>query len=185
MSASPSVDAEMTRLFDFGEMTAALSRAKDSAPGTDLVTAAMLRNLPEVGKQRLLILYNEAFNNCSFPSAWFIIKIVPILKKGAAPDLAASYRPIALISSVKKCLEVMLKTRLERFVESRSILPTSFSGFRKGRGTNDNICALLAKIHETLSRNHTMLLCFIDIKSAFDNVSPTILRNTLESIGIQ
>ncbi|XP_017777923.1 PREDICTED: uncharacterized protein LOC108563688 [Nicrophorus vespilloides] len=142
----------MTRPFDFGKLTAALSRAKDSAPGTDLVTAAMLRNLPKVGKQRLLMLYNEVFNNCSFPSAWYIIKIVPILKKEAATDLAAIYRPIALMSSVKKCLEVMLKTRLERFVESRSILPTSFSGFRKGRGTNDNICTLLAKIHKTLSR---------------------------------
>ena len=73
---------------------------------------------------------------------------------------------IALISHASKVMLKILQARLQQYVE----LPDVQAGFRKGRGTRDqiaNICWIIDKGRE-FQKN--IYLCFIDYAKAFDFV---------------
>ena len=65
---------------------------------------------------------------------------IPIPKKGNAKE-CSNYRTIALISHTSKVILKILQARLQQYVNRE--LPDVQAGFRKGRGTRDQI----ANIH--------------------------------------
>ena len=73
---------------------------------------------------------------------------------------------IALISHSSKVVLSILQTRLQQYVNHE--LPDVQAGFRKGRGTRDqiaNICWIIKKARE-FQKN--IYFCFIDYAKAFD-----------------
>ena len=73
---------------------------------------------------------------------------IPILKKGNAKE-CSNYRTIALISHASKVMLKILQARLQQYVNRE--LPDVQAGFRKGRGTRDqiaNICWIMEKSRE-------------------------------------
>ena len=65
---------------------------------------------------------------------------IPIPKKGNAKE-CSNYRTIALISHASKVMLKILQARLQQYVNRE--LPDVQAGFRKGRGTRDQIGKLL------------------------------------------
>ena len=65
---------------------------------------------------------------------------IAILKKGNAKE-CSNYRTIALISHASKVMLKILQARLQQYVNRE--LPDAQAGFRRGRGTRDQI----ANIH--------------------------------------
>ena len=61
---------------------------------------------------------------------------IPIPKKGNAKE-CSNYHTIALISHASKVMLKILQARLQQFVTCE--LPDVQAGFRKGRGTRDQI----------------------------------------------
>ena len=61
---------------------------------------------------------------------------IPILKKGNAKE-CSNYRTVALNSYVSKVMLKILQARLQQYVNRE--LPDVQAGFRKGRGTTDQI----------------------------------------------
>ena len=61
---------------------------------------------------------------------------IPISKKGNAKE-CSNYRTIALISHASKVMLKILQARLQQYVNCE--LPDVETGFRKGRGTRDQI----------------------------------------------
>ena len=77
-----------------------------------------------------------------------------------------NYRTIALISLTSKVMLKILQARLQQYVYRE--LPDVQVGFRKGRGTRDqiaNICWIIEKARE-FQKN--IYFCFIDYVKAFD-----------------
>ena len=73
---------------------------------------------------------------------------IPIPKKGNAKE-CANYYTIALISHASKVMLKILQARLQQYVKCE--LPDVKAGFRKGRGTRDqiaNICWIIEKATE-------------------------------------
>ena len=102
-------------------------------------------------------------------------------KKGNAKE-CSNYCTIALISHASKVLLKILQARLQQYVNSE--LPDVEAGFRKGRGTRDqiaNICWIIEKARE-FQKN--IYFCFIDYTKAFDCVDHNKLWKTLEERGI-
>ena len=64
------------------------------------------------------------------------IIFTPIPKKGNAKE-CSNYRTIALISHVSKVILKILQARFQQYVNRE--LPDVQAGFRKGRGTTDQI----------------------------------------------
>ena len=88
-----------------------------------------------------------------------------IPKKGNAKECPKCHS-IALISHASKVMLKILQARLEQCVNHE--LPDIKAGFRKGRGTRDqiaNICRIIEKARE-FQKN--IYVCFIDYAKAFD-----------------
>ena len=106
---------------------------------------------------------------------------IPIPKKGNAKE-CSNYRTIALISHTSKVMLKILQTRLQQYVNHE--LPDIQAGFRKGRGTRDqiaNICWIMEKARE-FQKN--IYFCFIDCAKAFDCVDHDKLWKILKEMGI-
>ena len=75
-----------------------------------------------------------------WPQDWKKSVFISIPKKGNAKE-CSNYRTIALISHTSKVMLKTLQDRLQQYMNSE--LPDVQAGFRKGRGTRDqidNIC---------------------------------------------
>ena len=76
------------------------------------------------------------------------VVFIPIPKKGNAKE-CSNYCKIALISHASKVTLKILHARLQQYVNHE--LPAVQAGFRKGRGTRDqiaNICWIIEKARE-------------------------------------
>ena len=65
---------------------------------------------------------------------------IPIPKKGNAKE-CSNYHTIALISHASKVILKILQARLQQYVNHQH--PDVHAGFRKGRGTRDQIANIL------------------------------------------
>ena len=95
---------------------------------------------------------------------------------------AQNYHPIALISPAGKVMLKILQARLQQHVNRE--LPDVQAGFRKRRGTRDqiaNICWIIKKAREFWKN---IYLCFIDYAKVFDCVDHNRLWKILKEMGI-
>ena len=106
---------------------------------------------------------------------------MPIPKKGSAKE-CSNHLITALISNASKVMLKILQARNQQQVNCE--LPDVQAGFRKGRGTRDqiaNICWIIKKARE-FQKN--IYFCFIDYAKAFDCVDHNKLRKILQEVGI-
>ena len=110
-----------------------------------------------------------------WPQNWKRSVFIPIPKKGNAKE-CSNYHTTALISHASKVMLKILQARLQQYVNCE--LPDVPVGFRKGRGTRDqiaNICWIIKKARE-FQKN--IYFCFIDYAKAFDCVDHNKLENS-------
>ena len=106
--------------------------------------------------------------------------LIPIPKKDNAKE-SSNYCTIALISDTSKVMLKILQARLQQYVNRE--LADVQAGFRKGRGTRDqiaNICWIMEKARE-FQKN---IYFFIYYAKAFDYVDHNKLWKILKEIGI-
>ena len=116
------------------------------------------------------------------PQDWRRLVFIPISKKGNAKE-CSNYHTIAVISYTSKVMHNILQTRLQEYMNHE--LPDVQIGFRKARGTRDqiaNICWIIEKARE-FQKN--IYFCFIDYTKAFDCVYHNKLWKILQDMGIQ
>ena len=116
-----------------------------------------------------------------WPQDWKTSVFIPIAKKGNAKEYS-NYRTIALISNTSKVMLKILQARLQQYINHD--IPDVQAGFRKGRGTRDqiaNICWIMEKARE-FQKN--IYFCCIDYAKAFDCVDHHKLWKILQEMGI-
>ena len=102
-------------------------------------------------------------------------------KEGNAEE-CSNYCTIALISHATKVMLKIIQSRLQQYVNRA--LPDVQAGFRKGRGTRDqiaNICWII-EIAREVQKN--IYFCFIEEAKAFDCVDHKKLWKILKEMGI-
>ena len=104
----------------------------------------------------------------------------PISKKGNAKE-CSNVRTIALISHASKVILKILQAMLQQYVNRE--LPVQ-AGFRKGRGTRDQIAYIRWIIEKAREFQKNIYFCFIDYAKAFDSVDHNKLWEILKEIGI-
>ena len=98
------------------------------------------------------------------------------------PKDCSNDHTIALIAHASKVMFKILQARLQHYMNQE--LPHVQAGFRKGRGTIDqiaNICWIVEKARE-FQKN--IYFCFIDYAKAFDFVDHNKLWKILKEMGI-
>ena len=115
------------------------------------------------------------------PQDWKRSVFIPIPKKVNAKE-CLKYHTIALNSHASKVMLKIFQARLQQYVNGEH--PDVQAGFRKGRGTRDqiaNICWIMEKVRE-FQKN--IYFCFIDYNKAFDCVDHNKLWEILKERGI-
>ena len=95
---------------------------------------------------------------------WKRSVFIPIQKKGSAKECSYYHTIAPLISPASKVMLKILQARLQQYVNWE--IPDVQAGFRKGRGTRDqiaNICWIMEKPRE-FQKN--IYFCFIDYAKA-------------------
>ena len=97
-------------------------------------------------------------------------------KKGNAKECT-----VALISHASKVILKIIQARLQQYVNHE--LPDVQAGFRKGRGTRDQIANICWIIKRSREFQKNIYFCFIDYAKAFDCVDHNKLWKILKEIG--
>ena len=95
---------------------------------------------------------------------------------------AKKYHTIALISHTSKVMFKILQARLQQYVDRE--LPDVQAGFRKGRGTRDQIANIHCIMEKARECQRNIYFCFIGYAKAFDCVDHNKLWKIPKEMGI-
>lgn len=155
--------------FTTEELDRALQSAKPgTAAGYDNISPEFLQHLGPQARKWLAQFATRTITENRLPRAWRIAKIIALPKPGKDLNLAASYRPISLLSVCFKVLERLILQRISADVEN--ILQVEQAGFRKGRSTCDQVLALTTFIENGFQKTLKTGAVFLDLTAAYDTV---------------
>ena len=104
----------------------------NKARGGDGIPVELFQILKDNAVKVLHSICQQIWNTQQWPQDWKRSVFIPISKKGNA-----NYHTIALISQASKVMLKILQARFQQYINHE--LPDVQAGFRKGRGTRDQI----------------------------------------------
>ena len=110
----------------------------NKARGGDGITAELFQILKYDAVKVLHSICQQIWKTQQWPQDWKRSLFIPIPKKGNTKE-CSNYRTIALISHASKVMLKILQARLQQYVNQLEQIPVFQVGFRKGRGTKDQI----------------------------------------------
>lgn len=128
--------------FNFFEFNADLDfKRVKSAPGMGGIDYNILKRLPFRYRLLLLNIFNDMYRDRKYPDSWKNSFIQLIRKPGGL-----GFHLIALNSCLGKLSEILMKGRLEHYVEVHDIIPRGHHGFRRGQSCADILAACLSRL---------------------------------------
>jgi hypothetical protein len=118
------------------------------------------------------------------PVKWKDTDIVAVLKPDKDPTCPSSFRPIALTSSSAKIAEKMVNLWLDNFLESNNIISSDQAGFRKNRGTTDQVAYLAQAVKDSFKRHESTLAVSINLSGAFDTTDRSCAIKQMLKVGV-
>lgn len=140
------------------------------SPGYDLITATVLKHLPEEAVDLLTSLFNTILQRAAIPKQWKVAQIIMIVKPGKSATDVKSYRPISLLPITSKLLETLFMKRLMPVIQEKNLIPEHQFGFRQKHSTIEQVHRLVEKINSTFEKKEYCSAVFLDISQAFDRV---------------
>ena len=145
--------------WDLGSITT------NKASGGDGILVELFQILKDDAVKVLHSRCQQNWKTQQWPQDWKMSVFIPISKTGNAKE-CSDYHTIAFISHASEVMLKILQARLQQYV-NHQLLDVQ-AGFKKGRGTRDqiaNICWIMEKARE-FQKN--IYFCFIDYAKAFD-----------------
>ena len=105
--------------------------------------------------------------NSVWSQDWIRSVFIPTPKKCSAKE-CSNCRPIALISHTSKVMLKILQSKFQQYMNCE--LPDVQAGFRKGRGTRDQIANIHWIIEKAREFQKNIYFSFIDYAKAFNSV---------------
>ena len=128
----------------------------NKASGGDGIPVELFQILKDDAVKVLHSICQQIWKTQQWPRDWKRSVFIPIPKKDNAKE-CSNYRTIALISHTSKVMLKILHARLQQYVNHE--IPDVQAGFRKGRGTRNqiaNICWIIEKAR--VPEKHIFLL---------------------------
>ena len=139
------------------------------------IPAELSKILKDDAVKVLCSICQQIWKTQPWPRDWKRSVFIPIPKKGNAKE-CLNYCTIVLTSHANKVMLKILQTRLHQYVNQE--FPDVLAGFRKGRGTRDQIASIHWIIEKAREFQKSIYLCFTDYIKAFDCVDHNKLKNS-------
>ena len=148
------------------------------------ISSTLIKASVDVVSCPLAELYNRCILVGQFPECLKISKVIPIFKNGDV-NAPSDYRPISIVPYFGKVFEIILKKRLEFFLEKYKIINPNQFGFRRGRSTVQAVSKIVADIVGGLESGLRAAITLCDLTKAFDCVNHDLLLAKLHIYGIR
>ena len=152
----------------------------NKASGGDGIPVELFQILKDDAVKVLHSICQQIWKAQQWPQDWKRSVFIPIPKKGNAKE-CSNYHTIALISHSSKVILKILQARLQQYMNRE--LPHVQAGFRKGRGTRDQIVKVHWIIEKAREFQRNTYFWFIDSTKAFhcvDNSKPWKILKEME-----
>ena len=141
----------------------------NKASGGDGIPFELFQILKDDAVKVLHSIYQHIWKTQQWPQDWKMSVFIPIPKKGNAKE-CSNLCTIALISHAIKEILKILQARLQKYMNHE--LPDVQAGFRKGRGTRDqivNICWIIIKAREFQKKIYFYIIDYIKTFDCMDH----------------
>ena len=139
----------------------------NKASGGDGIPVELFQILKDDAVKVLHSICQQTWKTQQWPQDWKRSIFILIPKKGNAKK-CSNYCTIALISHTSKAVLKILQVRLQQYVNHE--IPDVQAGFRKGRGTRDQIASTRWIMEKAREFQKNIYFCLIDYAKAFDCV---------------
>ena len=153
----------------------------NKASGGDGIPVELFQILKDDAVKVLRSICQQIWNTQQWPQDWKRSVFIPIPKKGNAKE-CVNYHTIASISHTSKTMLRILQARRQQYMNCE--LPDVQTGFRKGRGTRDQLPTSVKSSKKQDNSRKNLQFCFIDYSKAFDCVDHNELWKILQAMGI-
>ena len=140
------------------------------ASGGDGIPVELFQIVKDDAVKVLHSICQQIWKTQQWPQDWKRSVFIPIPKKGNAKE-CSNYHTIELISHASKVMLKILHARPQQYVNRE--IPDVQAGFRKGRGTRDQIANIRWIIEKAREFQKNIYFCFLDHAKAFDCVDHT------------
>jgi len=124
----------------------------NKASGGDGIPVELFQILKDDAVKVLHSIHQQILKSQQWPQDWKRSVFIPTPKKGNAKE-CSNYHTIAFISHASKVMLKILQTRLQQYMNRE--LPNVQAGFRKGRGTRDQIVSTVGSLKKQESSRKT------------------------------
>ena len=146
----------------------------NKARGGDGIPAELFQILKDDAVKVLHSVCQQIWKTQQWPQDWKKSVFIPIPEKDNAKK-CSNYHTVALISHVSKITLKILQVMLQQYVNGE--IPDVQAGFRKGRGTRDQIANIHWIIEKAREFQKNIYFFFIDYTKAFNCVDHNKLEN--------
>ena len=153
----------------------------NKANGSDGIPVELFQILKDDAVKALHSICQQIWKTQQWSQDWKRAVFIPISKKGNAKE-CSNYRTIALISHTSRVMHKILQARLQQYVNRE--LPGVQAGFRKSRGTRDQIANIQWITEKAREFQKNIYFCFIDYAKAFECADHNELWKILQEMGI-
>ena len=153
----------------------------NKASGGDGFRVELFHILKDDAVKVLHSVCQQIWKTQQWPQDWKRSVCIPVPKKGNAKE-CSNYHTIAFISHTSTVMLKILQARLQPYVNHE--LPDVQAGFRKGRGTRDQVANIRWIIEKSREFQKNIYFCFIDYAKAFDCVDHNKLWKILQEMEI-
>ena len=147
----------------------------NKARGGDGIPVELFQILEDDAVKVLHSICQQIWKTQQWSQDWKRSVFIPIPKKGNVKE-CSNYCTITLISHTSKAMFKILQASFLQYVNRE--LPDVQAGFRKGRGTRDQIVNIHWIIEKAREFQKNIYICFIDDGKAFDYVDHSKLENS-------
>ena len=145
------------------------------------IQAELFKILKDDAVKMLHSIYQQIWKTQQWPQDWKSFIFIPIPKKDKAKE-CSNYCTIALISHASKVMLKILQARLQQYVNRE--LPDVQAGFRKSRGTRDQIANIRWIMEKAREFQKNIYFCSLNYAKALDCVDHNKLWKILKEMGI-
>jgi Reverse transcriptase (RNA-dependent DNA polymerase) len=105
---------------------------------------------------------------------WKYSRVVPIPKIDD-PLQPNEFRPISILPSLSKNLELIMRDLIVEYLQNHYLLDTYQSGFRAGHSMATALLTITDDIYKDIDHGLFVILVLLDFSKAFDTVDHSLL----------
>ena len=154
----------------------------NKSPGPDKINSRILKDCLPVILGPLTNIINCSLTTCTFPTAWKVAEVIPIVKDGDH-EVASNNHPISLLAIASKVCEKIVLEQFSSYLISKNLLSPHQSGNKKLHCTETLNIFITDTILEAMDKKELTALVLLDLSKVFDSINHHRLLHKLANVG--